>query len=123
MRITGLILGILGGLVAGFLGMKWMGAAESLKGQIELARKMGVNMAEVDKMVTASYMLIGAMVAGIVGGVLAFMGRGKIAALLMLAGAIVPAIWAPKSLIFTCLLLLGGIVSFFAKPRQASAGA
>lgn len=120
MRILGLILGILGGLAAGFLGMKWMGDAESLKGQIELARKMGVNMAELDKMATASYMLIGAMVAGIVGGILAMMGKGKIAALLMLAGAILPAIWAPKSLVFTCLLLVGAIVSFFAKPRQAA---
>ena len=122
MRILGLILGILGGLAAGFLGMKWMGDANHLKASIDAARKMGVNMAEVDKMATAAYMLIGAMVAGIVGGILAMMGRGKIAALLMLAGAIVPAIWVPKSLIFTCLLLLGGIVSFFAKPRQ-SAGA
>ncbi|HWM24399.1 MAG TPA: hypothetical protein VNP98_06210 [Chthoniobacterales bacterium] len=120
MRILGLILGILGGLAAGFLGMKWMGDAESLKGQIELARKMGVNMGELDKMATASYMLIGAMVAGIVGGIMAMMGKGKIAALLMLAGAILPAIWAPKSLVFTCLLLVGGIVSFFAKPRQAA---
>lgn len=39
----------------------------------------------------------------------------------MLAGAIVPAIWAPKSLIFTFLLVIGGIVSFFAKPRQPAA--
>ncbi len=123
MRILGLILGILGGLLAGFLGMKWMGDADSLKGQIEVARKMGVNMAELDKMATASYMLIGAMVAGIVGGILAMMGKGKIAALLMLAGAILPAIWAPKSLVFTCILLLGGIVSFFAKPRQAAVSA
>lgn len=120
MRILGLILGILGGLAAGFLGMKWMGDAESLKGQIELARKMGVNMGELDKMATASYMLIGAMVAGIVGGIMAMMGKGKIAALLMLAGAILPVIWAPKSLVFTCLLLVGAIVSFFAKPRQAA---
>ncbi len=123
MRILGLILGILGGLAAGFLGMKWMGDADSLKGQIELARKMGVNMADLDKMITASYMLIGAMVAGIVGGVLAMKGKGKIAAALMLAGAILPAIWVPKSLIFTCLLLLGGIVSFFAKPRLTAASA
>lgn len=120
MRIAGLILGILGGLAAGFLGMKWMGDADSLKGQIEVARKMGVNMAELDKMATASYMLIGAMVAGIVGGILAMMGKGRIAALLMLAGAILPAIWAPKSLVFTCILLLGGIVSFFAKPKSAA---
>lgn len=120
MRILGLILGILGGLIAGFLGMKWMGDADSLKASIEAARKLGANMADLDKMVTASYILIGAMVAGIVGGILAMMGKGKIAALLMLAGAILPAIWAPKSLVFTCILLLGGIVSFFAKPRQAA---
>jgi hypothetical protein len=123
MRILGLILGILGGLAAGFLGMKWMGDADSLKGQIEVVRKMGVNMDELDKMATASYMLIGAMVAGIVGGILAMIGKGKIAALLMLAGAILPAIWAPKSLVFTCILLLGGIVSFFAKPRQTAVSA
>ena len=120
MRIAGLILGILGGLIAGFLGMKWMGDADSLKASIEAARKLGANMAELDKMIMASYMLIGAMVAGIVGGILAMMGKGKIAALLMLAGAILPAIWAPKSLVFTCILLLGGIVSFFAKPRQTA---
>jgi len=122
MRILGLILGILGGLAAGFLGMKWLGDVNHLKAQIELLRSAGGSMAELDKMVTAAYMLIGAMGAGIVGGILAMMGKGKIAALLMLAGAIVPAIWAPKSLIFTCLLVIGGIVSFFARPRQ-SAGA
>ncbi|HMG06565.1 MAG TPA: hypothetical protein VK581_13980 [Chthoniobacterales bacterium] len=120
MRILGLILGIFGGLAAGFLGMKWMGDANHLKASIDFARKMGVNMAELDKMATASYMLICAMVAGIVGGILAFMGKGKIAAILMLAGGILPAIWAPKSLIFTCLLLLGGIVCFFVKPRQTA---
>lgn len=123
MRILGLILGILGGLAAGFLGMKWMGDANSLKASIEAARKLGANMAELDKMATASYMLIGAMVAGIVGGILAMMGKGKIAALLMLAGAIVPAIWAPKSLIFTFLLVIGGIVCFFVKPRAAAGSA
>lgn len=81
MRILGLILGILGGLAAGFLGMKWLGDVNHLKTQIELLRSAGGSMAELDKMVTAAYMLIGAMGAGIVGGVLAMMGRGKIAAL------------------------------------------
>jgi hypothetical protein len=120
MRVAGLILGILGGLVAGLLGMKWLGDASHMKTQIELIRSVGVSMAELDKLITAAYILIGSMVAGIVGGILAVMGKGKMAALLMLAGAIVPAIWAPKSLVFTCLLLIGGIVSFFAKPRQGA---
>jgi hypothetical protein len=122
MRILGLILGILGGLLAGCLGWKWLDDANHMKTMIDVARSAGVSMADLDKTVTAGRMLIGSMGAGIVGGILAMMGKGKMAALLMLAGVIVPAIWAPKSLVFTFLLLIGGIVCFFVKPRQ-SAGA
>src|ERR1700682_1251534 len=121
MRMAGFILGMLGGLVAGWLGMNWLNDADHLKALIELARKSGADTHGLEKLVTAAYILIGSMVAGIVGGVLAFMGKGKIAAVLMLAGAILPAVWAPKALVFTCLLLIGGIVSFFAKPRQIAA--
>jgi hypothetical protein len=123
MRILALILGILGGLLAGCLGWKWLDDANHMKAMIDVARSAGVSMAELDKTVMAGRMLIGSTLAGIVGGILAMMGKGKIAALLMLAGAIVPAIWAPKSLVFTCLLLIGGIVSFFAKPRRTAANA
>jgi hypothetical protein len=120
MRILGLILGILGGLLAGCLGWKWLDDANHVKAMIDVARSAGANMAELDKTVMAGRILIGSMGAGIVGGILAMMGKGKIAALLMLAGAIVPAILAPKSLIFTFLLVIGGIVSFFAKPHTAA---
>jgi hypothetical protein len=120
MRILGLILGILGGLLAGCLGWKWLDDANHMKAMIDVARSAGVSMAELDKTVTAGRMLIGSMGAGIVGGILAMMGKGKIAALLMLAGVIVPAIWAPKSLVFTFLLLIGAIVCFFVKPKNAS---
>jgi hypothetical protein len=120
MRILGLILGILGGLLAGCLGWKWLDDANHVKAMMDVARSAGANMAELDKTVMAGRMLIGSMAAGIVGGILAMMGKGKIAALLMLAGAIVPAIWAPKSLIFTFLLIIGGIVCFFVKSRQAA---
>ncbi len=120
MRILGLILGILGGLLAGCLGWKWLDDANHAKAMLDVARSAGVNMAELDKTVMAGRMLIGSALAGIVGGILALMGKGKIAALLMLAGAIVPAIWAPKSLIFSFLLIIGGIVCFFVKPRQTA---
>jgi hypothetical protein len=120
MRILGLILGILGGLLAGCLGWKWLDDANHMKAAIDLARSAGASMADLDKTVMAGRLLIGSMAAGVIGGILAMMGKGKIAALLMMAGVIVPAIWAPKSLVFTFLLLIGGIVSFFAKPRQTA---
>ena len=127
MRIAGLVLGILGGLAAAFLGMKWLSDANDMKAMIGAARNLGVDMTELDKTVTAAYILIGSAVLGIVGGVMAFKGKGKIAGLLMLIGAIAPAIFAPKALVFTCILLIGGIVSFFAKPaadaRATGAGA
>ena len=122
MRITGLILGILGGLLAGCLAWKWLDDVSHQKAMLEHARTLGVNLKDLDHIVTTAHVLLGSMVAGIVGGIMAMMGRGKIAALLMLAGVIVPAVMMPKTLIFTFLLAIGAIVSFFAKPRQ-SAGA
>lgn len=116
MRIAGLILGILGGLAAGFLGMKWLSDANATRELITAARNLGVDMSELDSTVNAAYILLGSAVLGIVGGVMAFKGKGKIAGALMLVGAIAPAIFAPKALVFTCILLIGGIVSFFAKP-------
>jgi hypothetical protein len=120
MRILGLILGILGGLLAGCFGWKWLDDINHAKAMLDLARSAGRNMADVDTTVMACRMLIGSMGAGIVGGILAMMGKGKIAALLMLAGAIVPAIWMPRSLGATFLLLIAGVVCFFVKPKRAA---
>ena len=122
MRIAGLILGILGGLAAGLLGMKWLSDANQQKELLDPARQVGVNMGDLDKIVTAAYILIGSMVAGIVGGVLAFMGKGKIAAILMLIAGILPAVFEPKALVFTFILLIGAAVSFMAKPKVVAPG-
>jgi hypothetical protein len=117
-----LILGILGGLAAGFLGMKWWVTANHSKASIDFARTTGVDMHGLDKLVTGGLHPDGFGCRRHRRRFLAMMGKGKIAVLLMLAGAIVPAIWAPKSLAFTCLLIIGGIVSFFGKPRQSATG-
>jgi hypothetical protein len=122
MRIAGLILGILGGLAAGLLGMKWLSDANQLKELTDFVRQTGGDTSDIDKLVTAAYVLIGAMVLGIVGGVLAFMGKGKIAAVLMLVAGILPAVFEPKALVFTFILLIGAVVSFFAKPKVVAPG-
>ena len=117
MRIAGLILGIIGGLLAGMLGMTWMRDANRMRELIETAKSLGVDTGEVDKLVIAAYILLAVMVVGIVAGVLAFRGKGKIAAPLMILGAVAPALFAPKALVFTFILLLGGLLSFAAKPK------
>ena len=117
MRIVGLVLGIIGGLLAGMLGLTWMRDANRMRELIDAARNLGVDTGEVDKLVIAAYILLAVMVVGIVAGVLAFRGKGKIAAPLMILGAIAPALFAPKALVFTFILLLGGLLSFVAKPK------
>ena len=117
MRIVGLVLGIIGGLLAGMLGLTWMRDANRMRELIDAARNLGVDTGEVDKLVIAAYILLAAMIVGIVAGVLAFRGKGKIAAPLMILSAIAPALFAPKALVFTFILLLGGLLSFAAKPK------
>ena len=118
MRIVGLILGILGGLAAGALGMKWLSDAHQMRELIGAARGLGVDTGELDKLIIAAYILLAAMVLGIIGGVLAFKGKGKIAAALMLVGALLPVVFAPKALVFTFLLLVGGALSMLARPKE-----
>lgn len=117
MRIAGLVLGIIGGLLAGMLGLIWMRDASRMRELVDAAKNLGVDTGEVDKLIVAAYILIAVMIVGIVAGVLAFKGKGKIAAPLMILGAIAPAVFAPKALVFTFILLLGGLLSFAAKPK------
>ncbi len=118
MRIVGLILGVLGGLLAGMLGITWMRDANRMRELVDAARNLGVDTGEVDKLIIAAYILLVAMIVGLVAGVLAFRGKGKIAAPLMILGALAPAIFAPKALVFTFILLVGGLFSFAAKPKS-----
>lgn len=117
MRIAGLALGVIGGLLAGVLGLTWIRDASRMRELVEAARSLGVDTGEVDKLVIAAYILLAAMVVGIVAGVLAFKGKGKAAAVLMIVAAIAPALFAPKALVFTFILLLGGMLSFAARPK------
>lgn len=117
MRIVGLVLGIIGGLLAGMLGLTWIRDASRMRELVGAARSLGVDTGEVDKLIVAAYILLAAMVVGVVAGVLAFKGKGRLAAPLMIVAAIAPALFAAKALVFTFVLLLGGLLSFAVKPK------
>src|SRR5439155_15187770 len=99
MRIVVLILAILGSFSAGFLGYKWKTDADETMPKIEPLRALvaGDPVAEakikqLDRLVIASYCLLAAAGVGIVAGFIAFYGQGLIAALLLAAAVVVPAI-------------------------------
>ena len=114
MKKTVLILGILGGLVAGWLDMKWLGDIGGLSEEQKMAAQMMGQGDELQAMGVAGILLIGSLVAGIAGGILAYRGRLQTGGVLMLAGGIVPLFFAKQAILFTSLLIAGGVVAFLA---------
>lgn len=121
MRIAALILGILGGLAAGALGMTWISDYNKTKALIESVGALGADLSEIQGMVTAAYIMLAGMLGGIAGGILTWKGKGKIAGPIMVVLAILPAFFAGKALVFTFLLLVGGVLAVVSKPKVAEA--
>ena len=119
MRITALVLGVLGALLSGMLGLKWLGDAGQARAAIEAARSLGVDTAELDTLVRAAYGLLAALALGLAGGVLALKGNGKAAAGALAAGVLLPAVFSLKTLITTFFLGMAALFALFAKPKQA----
>jgi hypothetical protein len=144
MRVTALILGILGGLAAAALGVLWFSDSKWCQENVEKCKlagritqafessSAGDAMGKADSKVaeyenkylkeratrgTTAYVLMGCLLLGVVGGILGLKGKGKIASLVMLVGPIAGAVMVPVSLIGSGLLALGGILAFFAKPK------
>lgn len=112
MKFATLILGILGGLAAGFLGVKWIGDLAQLNElQVAMAQSMGT---DIGGMRVAALLLLAGSVAGIVGGVLAFRGKFLVGGVIMLAAGVLPVMFASQAIIFTLLLMIGGVVALVA---------
>ena len=118
MRIAALILGILGGIIAAALGIVWLSDYYELEKTVGMARALGADTAELDRLVYAAYLLLASFALGIAGGILALKHKGRVAAALMMLGPIAAGVLAPKSLVFSFLLLIGGLLAFFVKGRQ-----
>jgi hypothetical protein len=121
MKKTALILGIVGGLIAGGLGMKWIGDFGALT---EQQRMMAEAMGEGDRMLNttiAAVLLLGSLVAGIVGGIFAARDNLLAGSVLMLAGGVIPLLFAKQAVIFTAVLIAGGVVAFVAYRKETQA--
>ena len=123
MKKTALVLGILGGLVAGGLGMKWLGDIGGLSEEQKMAAQMMGQGDELQAIGVAGILLIGSLVAGIAGGILAFRGRMQTGGVLMLAGGIVPLFFAKQAILFTSLLIAGGVIAFLAHRKAVQPAA
>ncbi|WP_156762843.1 hypothetical protein [Woeseia oceani] len=115
MRTTALILGIVGGLVAGALGMKWLGDFGQLN-EMQLA----AGGEQLQNMGTAGLLMIVSLILGVTGGIMAWKRKYLPGGVLMLVGGIVPLFYAKQAILFLCLLIAGGIVALLAHYKSAS---
>lgn len=117
MRTAALILGIIGGLIAGALGGHWLTEYGKLN---ELQRAVGGE--SLRDMGTAGLLLIGSMAAGLIGGVMAFKRKFLGGAVLMLTGAVLPPLLARQTTLFILPLLAGGIIAGLAHVQAGKSG-
>ena len=123
MRIAVLVLAVFGGLAAGFLGLSWVGDAGEARERLKTMEELGVSkaaIAEVRAFETAGYLLIVSMLAAFGAAVASWRGMHKVAGGMLIGAALVPAVFAAKSLVFTIFLLVAGGLSFAVKPGAPS---
>ena len=130
MKVAALVLGLVGALAVFVLGVMWAGQYQDLeKSELfkavqgsEVSPEMAKTIAEVRRLGTAGYLNAGM-------GLLAFMAAPfvfkvpRVSGGIMAAAVLVPALLAPKSLVFSFLLLLAAVFAFLAKPGRAAAAA
>jgi hypothetical protein len=143
LRILVLVFAILGGLAAGYLGFRWYQDTNDpiIKAVIDADRKLleqpgqasgqgakleeaKTRIADYDKFVKASYILMAGLPVGVLAGALAFLRTSPIiASVLMLAVMIGPGVLHPRSLVFTSPFLVGAVLALLIKSKPRAAGA
>ncbi|HEY9061606.1 MAG TPA: hypothetical protein VIO64_14025 [Pseudobacteroides sp.] len=128
MRIAVIIIVILGSLVSAGLGAKWVsdynGSKQELASLSETSKELGLDisseMKELEKARNCGYALI---LCGIIALISVFLLRrlGKISAIIIIITGIIPVFFTAITLVFTFMLILGGILGFFVKPKAITA--
>ncbi|MBL8822073.1 MAG: hypothetical protein JNJ77_05750 [Planctomycetia bacterium] len=139
MKIAVLILGFLGALGAGLVGMKWLSDAsanaDTVKKLEEYERSlqqsnskaasanMSSKLAELNKYVTASYLLLLGAVVGMACLVMLHLNRlkPKYAGVALIACSLIPGLLAPPSLVFSGQMIVAGGLAFLLRSTEPSA--
>jgi hypothetical protein len=128
MRTAVLIVGILGCMAAGTLGVLWFLQKNSPEGQLLEALRQDLRgrldadalskLKDWDRHVWAIWFLFAAVPLGLGGAILGFNGRGFSGAVLLFLAVLGPAVLASRSLVFTGVLLIAGLLCLFVKRRR-----
>lgn len=119
MRIAILVLAAVGGLASGGLGLKWVSDAGKAKQLVREVEKLGIApdaVKEVGRVETAGYLLLVSMLAAVGGAVAVYLGKTKVAGPVLLAAALLPALFTMKALVATIFLVAAGGLCFALKP-------
>jgi hypothetical protein len=127
MRIAALIVGLLGALITTGLGAKWVADYKDNRATIEKLTQVGgalgasgaEALAQLERMHKASYVMVVLGLFAIVASVLV-LKKSKPSGAVLIAAAVVPAIFAPSTLIFSFLLIIAGLLAIAAKPKLAA---
>lgn len=128
MKIAALIIGILGSLAILGLGAKWVSdynkyeksiaAIEKMSTELGGSEEIAASMSQVKKLHTAGMLMVVMGFLALIASVLVFK-MAKLSGIVMLAAVVIPAIFAPKSLVFSFLLIIAGVMALLAKPKVA----
>ncbi|GEM_PF-5502451 len=125
MRFAALVFGLIGGVLSGSLGAKWLSDCFERRAEVEEVRQvaggaLSNEFEQLDRRVRAAWCLIGASIVGLVGGFLAVGRMGKAAGFLFVAATVVPAVCAVETLLVTFFLGGAAVLAFAIRPVPAA---
>ena len=127
MRITAIVLGIIGALAIGGVGAHWVSDYSHHKATIEKLEKLGGDNARVQADLATLHSLRTAGTLGVLCSVVALAGvaltlkRKRAGVALLAAAAIVPGLWAAKMFVCGAPLALAAIFAYLATAKKTTA--
>ncbi len=101
-RLVCIVASLAGGIGAGALGLSW------LRGS---TRHPSEPLAwGVDTTTAAAYLLLGALLAGCIGGALVLQGRARLATAVLCTAGLLPGLLEPRAFVVTFALVFAGLV-------------